>query len=118
MLRTYIDTHVKPALVPYQSGEKPIVTVENAEFGMSIMRNGRKIAFHLQHRDCPIATGKWLGFWDRDLQEVCGIDKSTYDELSIENQMAADATVQLTKYIPTQFWRVFHALYPMNCGPN
>jgi hypothetical protein len=57
--------------------------------------------------DRPAPHGLWMGFWDPDLKEVCGLTKSQYARLPLLGKATADAKVQAVKWAPKMFARAF-----------
>lgn len=86
----------------FMAGEKPIASVTEGDYTVSVMKNHRKMI------ECkgfkPTTMGLWMGFWDPDLKPL---SKKDYDKASQKEKMEFDAKVQATKYAPEQFFFLY-----------
>ena len=80
------------------------VSVENDTYRVEILFNHQIYYILKAQPHHPVPVGRWMDFWDPDIQEIVGLTKSQYEKLDPRKRMEADAQVQLQKYIDREFW--------------
>lgn len=92
----------------------PIASVTEGEYTVTIIplppnlakfgRQGLKV---LQKKGValPAPGGFWMGQWDQDIADICGVKtEAEYEAAPREQRAGWDATVQANKYTPHQFF--------------
>lgn len=95
------------AVSAFLQGESPLVSVTEGEYTVHVMPSHRMIITKAgEPRPAPV--GKWMGWWDPDIQEVHGLSEEQYSKLSLNEQAKLDAVVQAKKYAPSEYASHFY----------
>src|ERR1019366_9911203 len=81
----------------FLQGVTPVVSHTHDGHTVHVMPGGNYIITKDGEKR-PVASGKWMGYHDKDLKEIVGIDQKKYDSLPTSEKMKADAPVQAVKY--------------------
>jgi hypothetical protein len=110
----------KDALRRFFVGEEPIASYTHGEYTVHVIPPSDDVFENPQYYVLPwfghyiivkegdprpVPTGRWMRFWDRDIEEVLNISEEQYNAAPIEQRALMDAAVQAIKYVPEQFER-------------